>query len=141
MYTPDGDLNVEVRIESNKQDVCSDGACDTYFSARASDLVQRSKKFSLEDANDFITRCLDCWNGNTERALTLKRSVKKVSAEIAAALDFYHNRNIFSDQFLLSDSFLDLPNRIFICDAVNELQEAIYWLELQDDELKLIHPV
>ncbi|XP_028392643.1 uncharacterized protein LOC114517183 [Dendronephthya gigantea] len=94
------------------------------------------EKFSLEDSND-ITLRPDCWKGYAERALAFKRSDEKFCAEIAAALAFYHNRNIFSNYFAVNDSLLDLQHRILICDSVDELREAIYSHE-QDDELKFL---
>ncbi len=67
---------------------------------------------ALKDANDYITRCPDCWRGYARKALALDGLNQKVSAEIAAALAFYHNRAIFSDFSPFEESFCDLQNRI-----------------------------
>jgi parallel beta-helix repeat protein len=81
---------------------------------------------ALKDANDYITRRPDCWRGYARKALALDGLNEKVSAEIAAALAFYHKRAIFSNFSPFKKSFLDLQKRIFICDYVNELHEAIF---------------
>ena len=76
---------------------------------------------ALKDANDYITRRADCWKGYARKALALDGLNEKVSAEIAAALAFYHNRAIFSDFSPFKESFFDLQKRICVCDAVDEL--------------------
>jgi parallel beta-helix repeat protein len=76
---------------------------------------------ALKDANDYITRRPYCWRGYTRKALALDGLNEKVSAEIAAALAFYHNRAIFSDFPPFENSFFDLQKRIFVCDAVDQL--------------------
>lgn len=80
---------------------------------------------ALKDANDYITRRPDCWRGYACQALALDGLNDKVSAGISAALAFYHNRKIFSD-FLPFKCFSQLHRRIFICDSVEKLQEAIF---------------
>ncbi|XP_028391886.1 uncharacterized protein LOC114516561 [Dendronephthya gigantea] len=130
------DLDKSKELQNNKQDVRSDDSCETYSSVN--DSAQKWENFSSEDAKDNVTPLSprpDCWKGYAEKALALKRSGNEVSAEIAAALAFYHNRNIFSDYSLLNDSFLDLQNRIFICDSVHDLRKAIYSHELQQDDV------
>ena len=76
---------------------------------------------ALKDANDYITRRPYCWRGYARKALALDGLNEKVSAEIAAALAFYHNRAIFSDFPPFENSFFDLQKRIFVCDAVDQL--------------------
>ena len=96
-------------------------------------LTNRSKTFlkmkqyenALQDANDYITRRPACWRGYAFQALALNGLNDEVSAEISAALAFYHNRTIFFD-FLPFECFLRLQKRIFICDSVEKLEEAIF---------------
>ena len=76
---------------------------------------------ALKDANDYITRRPDCWRGYGLKALALHGMNEEVSAEIAAALAFYHNRAIFSDFSSFEESFVDLQKRIFVCDTVDQL--------------------
>jgi tetratricopeptide (TPR) repeat protein len=76
---------------------------------------------ALKDANDYITRRPDCWRGYARKALALDGLNENVSAEIAAALAFYHNRAIFSDFYPFEKSFFDLQERICICDTVYQL--------------------
>ena len=76
---------------------------------------------ALKDANDYITRRADCWRGYARKALALDGLNEKVSAEIAAALAFYHSRTIFSDFSPFEKSFFYLQKRIFICDTVDQL--------------------
>ena len=76
---------------------------------------------ALKDANDYITRCPDCWRGYARKALALDGLNEKVSAEIAAALGFHHNRAIFSEFPPFKESFYVLQKRIFVCDTVDQL--------------------
>ena len=76
---------------------------------------------ALKDANDYITRRADCWRGYARKALALDGLNEKVSAEIAAALAFYHSSAIFSDFSPFEKSFFDLQKRIFVCDTVDQL--------------------
>ena len=76
---------------------------------------------ALKDANDYITRRPDCWKGYARKALALDGLNEKVSAEIAAALAYYHNRAIFSDFSPFKESFFDLQKHIFVCDTVDQL--------------------
>ena len=76
---------------------------------------------ALKDATDYITRRPDCWKGYARKALALDGLNGKVSAEIAAALAFYHNRAIFSDFSPFKESFFDLQKHIFVCDTVDQL--------------------
>ena len=76
---------------------------------------------ALKDANDYITRCPDCWRGYARKALALDGLNEKVSAEIAAALGFYHNKAIFSNCPPFKESFYHLQKRIFVCDTVDQL--------------------
>ena len=78
-------------------------------------------EYALKDANDYITRRPDCWRGYARKALALDGLSENVSAEIAAALAFYHNRAIFSDFYPFEKSFFDLQKRICICDTVYQL--------------------
>ncbi len=77
---------------------------------------------ALKDANDYITRRPDCWRGYARKALALDGLNEKVSAGIAAALAFYHNRGIFSSFPPFEESFCDLQKRVFICDTVYQLE-------------------
>ena len=81
---------------------------------------------ALEDANDYITRCPNCWRGYARKALALHGLHEKMCAEIAASLAFYYSNPIFSDFAPFKETFSDLQRRIFVCDSVAELQEAIY---------------
>ncbi len=76
---------------------------------------------ALKDANDYITRRPDCWRGYARKAPALDGLNEKVSAEIAAALGFHHNRAIFSEFPPFKESFYVLQKRIFVCDTVDQL--------------------
>ena len=76
---------------------------------------------ALKDANDYITRRPYCWRGYARKASALDGLNEKVSAEIAAALAFYHSRPIFSEFSPFEESFFDLQKRIFVCDTVDQL--------------------
>ncbi len=93
---------------------------------------------ALKDANDYITRCPDCWRGYARKALALDGLNQKVSAEIAAALAFYHNRAIFSDFFPFEESFCDLQKRIFICDTVHQLISTARFSQTKETDLLIL---
>ena len=101
---------------------------------------------ALEDANDYIKRRPNCWMGYAWKALALdginKKSnpdlVDKASAEIAAALAFYRNQNVFSDLPVFDEVFGHLKKRIFICDSVDKLLNAIYSEEEEAGELNIL---
>ena len=93
---------------------------------------------ALKDANDYITRRPDCWRGYARKALALDGLNEKVSAEIAAALAFYHNRAIFSDFSPFDVSFCDLQKRIFICDTVYQLISNAELCQKEETNLLLI---
>ena len=101
---------------------------------------------ALKDANDYIKRCPNCWMGYAWKALALdginKKSnpdlVDKASAEIAAALAFYRNQNVFSDLPVFDEVFGHLKKRIFLCDSVDKLLNAIYSEEEETGELKIL---
>ncbi|CAB4030342.1 Stress-induced-phospho 1 [Paramuricea clavata] len=93
---------------------------------------------ALKDANDYITRRPDCWRGYARKALALDGLNEKVSAEIAAALAFYHSRAIFSDFLPFKKSFAALQKRIFICNFVDELRKAIFSKEIEADLMKIL---
>ena len=93
---------------------------------------------ALKDANDYITRCPDCWRGYAIKALALDGLNEKVSAGIAAALAFYHNRAIFLDFPPFEESFCDLQKRIFICDTVNQLISNTELSQKEETNLLLI---
>jgi parallel beta-helix repeat protein len=101
---------------------------------------------ALKDANDYITRRPYCWRGYALKALALDGLNKAVSAdlsdnasaEIAAALAFYHNRDIFTDFPIFVESFPDLHSRIFICDSVDELLDALSSQEVETGLLKIL---
>ncbi len=93
---------------------------------------------ALKDANDYITRRPECWRGYARKALALVGLNEKVSAEVAAALAFYHNRAIFSDFSPFQESFVTLQKRIFICDSVDELQGAVLSQEVESCGLKIL---
>ena len=101
---------------------------------------------ALKDANEYIQRRPDCWMGYAWKALALdginKKSnpdlADKASAEIAAALAFYHNQNVFSDLPVFDEVFGHLKKRIFICDSVDKLLSAIYSEEEEAGELNIL---
>ncbi len=93
---------------------------------------------ALKDANDYITRRPDCWRGYARKALALDGLNEKVSAEIAAALAFYHNRGIFSSFPPFKESFCDLQKRIFICDTVDQLISNAELCQKEETDLLLI---
>ena len=101
---------------------------------------------ALKDVNDYITRCPDCWEGYAWKALALDGWNKKVSAdrsdkasaEIAAALAFYYNKAIFSNFPPFKESFVGLLERIFICDCVDELLNAMFSHEVETGVLKIL---
>jgi parallel beta-helix repeat protein len=101
---------------------------------------------ALTDANDYITRRPYCWKGYALKALALGGLNKdvsaelndKASAEIAAALAFYHNRGIFTDFPGFVESFPDLQSRIFICNSVDELLDAMFSQEVEKGLLKIL---
>jgi parallel beta-helix repeat protein len=101
---------------------------------------------ALKEANDYITRRPCCWRGYALKALALDGLNKdvsadrndKASAEIAAALAFYHNRAIFADFPIFVECFPDLQSRIFICDSVDELLDAMFSQEVETGLLKIL---
>jgi parallel beta-helix repeat protein len=93
---------------------------------------------ALKDANDYITRRPDCWKGYAGKALALDGLNEKVSAEIVAALAFYHNRAIFSVFLPFKESFFHLQKRIFVCDTVDQLQKVIFSQEVETGVLKIL---
>ncbi|CAB4026458.1 Stress-induced-phospho 1, partial [Paramuricea clavata] len=101
---------------------------------------------ALKDANDYITRRPYCWRGYALKAVALDGLNKKVSAdlndktsaEIAAALALYHNRAVFADFPIFVESFPDLQSRIFICDSVDELLDAMFSQEVETGLLKIL---
>ena len=93
---------------------------------------------ALKDANDYITRRPDCWRGYARKALALDGLNEKVSAEIAAALAFYHNRAIFLDFSPFEESFCDMQKRIFVCDTVYELISNTELCQKEETNLLII---
>ena len=93
---------------------------------------------ALKDANDYITRRPDCWRGYARKALALHGLDEKISAEIAVALAFYYNNAIFSDFAPFKETFLSLQKRIFVCDSVDQLQEAIYLQSVDENVSKIL---
>ena len=93
---------------------------------------------ALKDANAYITRRPDCWRGYARKALALHGLGEHVSAEIAASLAFYYNKAVFSDFVPFREAFLDLQRRIFVCDSVDELQEAIYSQNVDENVSKIL---
>jgi parallel beta-helix repeat protein len=101
---------------------------------------------ALKWANDYITRFPYSWEGYALKALALVVLSKEVSAdlhykanvEIAAALAFYHNRDIFANSPVFVESFPDLQSRIFICDCVDKLLDAIYSQEVETGLWKIL---
>ena len=82
---------------------------------------------ALKDAEAYITRRPDCWKGYARKALALKGMDENVGAEIAAALAFYYNRDLFSRFEPFKESFFGLQQRICVCDTVEKLRRAIFW--------------
>ena len=93
---------------------------------------------ALKDANDYITRRPDCWRGYARKAVALHGLGEKISAEIAAALAFYYDKAVFSNFAPFEETFLDLQSRIFVCDSVDELQEAIYSQSVDENVSKIL---
>ena len=93
---------------------------------------------ALKDAEAYIMRRPDCWKGYARKALALKGMDENVGAEIAAALAFYHSRNIFSRFKPFKESFVGLQQRIYICDTVAELANAIYSSPAEDNVNKIL---
>ncbi len=93
---------------------------------------------ALKDANDYITRRPDCWRGYARKALALDGLNEKVSAGIAAALAFYHNRGIFSSFPPFEESFCDLQKRVLICDTVYQLISNAELCQKEETDLLLI---
>jgi parallel beta-helix repeat protein len=101
---------------------------------------------ALKNANDYITCFPYSWEGYALKALALVVLNKEVSAdlndnvnaEIAAALAFYHNRDIFAKFPVFVESFLGLQRRIFICDSVDELLDAMFSQEVETGLLKIL---
>ena len=100
---------------------------------------------ALKDANEYIKRRPNCWMGYAWKALALdginKKSnpdlVDKASAEIAAALAFYYNENVFSD-LPVFELFGYLKRRIYMCDSVDKLLNAIFSHKEKTGELKIL---
>jgi parallel beta-helix repeat protein len=101
---------------------------------------------ALKNANDYITRFPYSWEGYALKALALVVLNKEVSAdlkdnanaEIAAALAFYHNRDIFAKFPVFVESFSDLQSRISVCDSVDELFDAMFSQEVETGLLKIL---
>jgi parallel beta-helix repeat protein len=109
---------------------------------------------ALKYANEYITRRPYCWRGYALKSLALDGLNKEVSAdqndkasadlndkasaEIEASLAFYYNRGIFADMPILVESFPDLQRRIFTCDSVDELLDAMFSQEVETDLLKIL---
>ena len=98
------------------------------FTNRASAYIKLNQcDAALKDANEYILRFPDCWKGYARKALALD---DKVSAEVAAALASYYFRLkdgscIFSEYRPFKGSFPELKKRIYICDTVDQLKEAL----------------
>ncbi|XP_028392419.1 uncharacterized protein LOC114516987 [Dendronephthya gigantea] len=140
--TAEDELDAKSRSKKSKKDGSKgfEEVCGGIRNSSTGDLTSKIqwKNLSSEDVNDKLTRSSDWWKGFAEVALALKDSGENICAEIAAALAFYHNPDIFSGDSPFKNTFLDLQDRIFICNSVDKLREAIYWDELQDDELKFL---
>ena len=93
---------------------------------------------ALKDANAYIMCRPYCWRGYTRKALSLYGLGEHVSAEIAASLAFFYDRAVFSDFAPFRKTFLDLQRRIFVCDSVDELQEAIYSQNVNKNVSKIL---
>ena len=93
---------------------------------------------ALKDANDYITRRPDCWKGYARKAVALHGLGEKITAEIAASLAFYYDKAVFSNFAPFRETFLDLHRRIFVCDSVDELQEAIYSQSVDENVSKIL---
>ena len=144
----DGDKNLKYGRYQEALDVYSSAItltqdCNNFFdpsllTSRAIVYIKLMRhEDALKDANDYITRRPDCWRGYARKALALHGLNEKVSAEVAAALAFYHNRAIFSEEFK-EEPFVALQQRIFICDSVNELRAAVLSQELESCGLKIL---
>ncbi|XP_028406488.1 uncharacterized protein LOC114528978 [Dendronephthya gigantea] len=95
---------------------------------RASAYIKLNKlDNALKDANEYIARFPDCWKGYARKALAL---TEKVSAEIAAAIAYYNfylknGRCLFSEYQPFRNVFSDLKQRIYICNTVSQLLDAL----------------
>ena len=97
------------------------------FTNRASAYIKLNQfDAALKDANEYILRLPDCCKGYARKALALD---DKVSAEIAAALAYYFRLKgggcIFSEYKPFKGFFPELKERIYICDTVDQLKEAL----------------
>ena len=101
---------------------------------------------ALKDANEYIQRRPNCWTGYAWKALALNGINKKsnsdlvdnASAEIAAALAFYRNESVFSGLPVFDKVFGHLKKRIFLCDSVDTLLNAIFSEEDEAGMLKIL---
>ena len=102
---------------------------------RASAYIKLNKlDDALKDANEYISRFPDCWKGYARKALALR---EKVSAEIAAAIAYYHCYEkdgicIFSEYKPFTDAFSGLKERIDICNTVLQLNDALASCNTED---------
>ena len=116
------------------------------FTKRSMDCTLEEWENALKDANDYITRRPYSWKGYALKALALDGLNKEgsadlkdnASAEIAAALAFYYNRVIFTNFPNFVEFFPDLQSRIFICDSVDELLDAMFSQEVETGLLKIL---
>ena len=93
---------------------------------------------ALKDANDYIVLRPNCWRGYARKALALNGLNDQVSAEVAAALALFYQPDIFSNFPPFNESFLDVKERVFICNSVNQFREAIISVGAKKGELKIL---
>ena len=118
---------------------CNTALNDLLLTKRAMVYIElKQYENAVKDTNDFIARRPNRWEGYATKALALVGFGETISAEITAALAFYHNRKIFSTFAPFKKSFSDLQKRIFLCDSVDDLREAIYSQVLQGDQKGLL---
>ena len=118
---------------------CKDAFNPLLLTNRATACIKLEKyEEALKDANDYITRRPDCWRGYARKALALDGLGEKVSSEIAASLAFHYDRHIFSNFIPFQEIFFGLHRRIFVCDSVDKLQNAIFSQNIKKDMYKIL---
>ena len=117
---------------------CNDVFNPLLFTNRATVYIKLEQyENALKDANAYIMCRPYCWRGYTRKALSLHGLGEHVSAEIAASLAFYYDRAVFSGFAPFRKTFLDLERRVFVCDSLDELQEAIYSQNVNESVSKI----
>ncbi|XP_028408780.1 uncharacterized protein LOC114531345 [Dendronephthya gigantea] len=99
------------------------------FSNRASAYLRLEQyENALSDAEEYIKHSPDCWKGHARQALALFGLGQKWDAMCAAAVAFYHDRNIFDEYKPFKISFPKLKESIHICNEASALASACFHL-------------